>query len=152
MRTPYELTIPFRASKDYQRLVILLYGLGLLAVLGYAYAFWISVYLSLALLVHGRHLYNLKRFHPHDAALIFEGGCWSIKDTLGVKTAFSRLRIVYDFDYLFCLVLEREKKKRYLLFFRDQLTPEERRALYFSQLEWREPSTLFKSTEKELPE
>ncbi len=152
MPTSYELTIPFKPSKDYQRLVILLHTLALLAVLGCDYPFWISVYLTVAVLVYGWYLFKLKRPHPHQQALVCEKGEWFIEDTFGQRTKFSRLRVAYDVHYVICLVLEREKKKRYIVFFQDQLTFKERRAFYFSQLEWREPTTLFKPAEEELPE
>ncbi len=149
MSTIYELNIPFRPSKDYQRLVCVLYGLGLASVWWYAYPFWVSTYLSVAILVHGLHLFRLAKPYRHYYALSFVGKHWYLTDALGLKTAFSQLRVAYDFGFIFCIALQAKDRQRYVLFFRDQLTAEERRTFYFSQLEWREPIVMLKPIEKE---
>ncbi len=142
MSTVYELNIPFRTSRDYQRLVLLLYGFGLAAVWWFAYPFWVSVYLSAVIFVHGGYLFRAGKPFRREETLSFIGKHWVLTDTLGLKTEFTQLRVAYDFGFIFCVVLQGARRPKYLLFFRDQLTSSERRAFYFSQLEWREPTML----------
>ncbi len=133
----YELNIPFRASRDYQRLVLLLYALGLAAVWSCAYPFGVSVCLSLALVAHGVYLLYVGRPYKRYVLLSFWGRHWVLTHGLGLREEFAHLSVVYDFGFIFCVALQTPYDRQYLLFFRDQLTEAERRFFYLSQLEWR---------------
>jgi hypothetical protein len=138
LSTPYELNIPFRVSKDYQRLIFLLYSLGLVSVWWYAYPFWVSFYLSIAILVQGFHFFRLGKLYRTYASLNRVGHRWILTDHLGSHTEYTQLRVIYDFGFILRISLSGPHGTLRLLFFRDQLTDDERRVFYFSQLDWRE--------------
>jgi hypothetical protein len=130
----YELNIPFKQSADYRRLLVLIYGLGLISVWYYAYPIWISLYVSLGILVHGYHLFRIGKPYAHYQALSYRSKRWFLSDEIGHIVEYDDMCIQYDMRFVLYLVLKKEGKKRHIIFFHDQLTDDMRRALYLLQL------------------
>lgn len=129
----YELNIPFNKSADYQRLLLLTYGLGLASVWYFSYPIWISIYVSLGIIVHGVHLFRIAKPYANHQALVYHNRRWILYAEMGHETEYEEMRIQYDFRFVLCLALIKNHRKRFLIFFHDQLTDEMRRSLYLLQ-------------------
>jgi len=130
----YELNIPFKQSADYRRLLVLIYGLGLISVWYYAYPAWISFVVSLGILMHGYHLFRIGKPSLHDQTLYYRGKRWFLSDEIGHFIEYDDMQIQYDMGFVLCIVLKKDEKKRHVIFFHDQLSDDMRRALYLLQL------------------
>lgn len=135
MSNKFALNIPFNVSRDYRKLLVVTYGLGLGSILWFDYPFWISVYLCIGTIVHGLHLFRIGKPHANYSSLLFQNNQWYLIEEIGRENRYQEMKIVYDFRWILYISLKQDKKKCHLLFFADQLTDEMRRKLYLLQLE-----------------
>lgn len=129
----YELNIPFKKSVDYQRLLLITYALGLASVWYFSYPLWITLYVSLGIIVHGVHLFRIAKPYANYQALVYRNKRWFLHTEMGQDIEYEAMRIQYDFRFVLCLALTQNHRKRLVIFFHDQLTDDIRRALYFLQ-------------------
>ena len=130
----YTLTIAFKPSNDYRKLVLLIYGLALIALLHSTCSAWIGVPIGLLLVMHVYPLLRcglpMKGYHQ----LIYQGERWFLQTSMGATRSYTQVLVRMDMGLLMWIDLLDEETCHRMVLFHDQLSTEQRRQLYLLQL------------------
>jgi len=130
----FELTIPFRRSKDYQRLVAFIVFLAMISLWKSSCPGWLACCISLGLFFYGINLLCLARPYREYCTLQYQSYAWYLHQKNAEILRFETVSIQYDIGLILRLELKNKDRTCLLILFQDQLTSEERRSLYLLQL------------------
>ncbi len=123
------VTVSLKSSKDYQKLLFLLYGVAVVALLQSNFYVLFSVALIAVLSIYFVFLWRLQTPGAPCVRLQYIEQKWRVYPIDKHFEVCDSVRIRFDFGWLMWLVLQSQAGPKHVLLFRDQLTPDENRLL-----------------------
>lgn len=129
------VTVRLSPSRDYPKLLVLMYGLTVVALFSSQLPYALSVILTLGLVMHAYHAWGQKTPGARCSELYYTQRRWLVlDDTTGELLAYTKARVRFDFTWLMWLVFEDEKagkskRRLHVLIFGDQMRAHEHHLL-----------------------
>jgi hypothetical protein len=129
------VTVRLKPSRDYLRLLVLVHGFAVIALLQTACPTGLIAALACVLAAHGSYLWRRKTPGARCSELNYAKESWLIlEDTTGELVVYDEAYVRFDFGWLIWLVFKNASKldktpRRDVLLFQDQISPDEHRLL-----------------------
>lgn len=129
------VTVSLKPSRDYLRILILVHGFAVMALLQTACPRGLIATLTCVLAAHGSYLWRRQTPGARCSELNYVKACWWVlDDTTGELVVYDEACVRFDFGWLMWLVFKNTAKsnttpRRDIILFQDQITPDEHRLL-----------------------